>query len=90
MGTGTGAGTETRAVAEMRMEDGNGDGNEDGIGEAEERRRSARNRTRVVDAIRHFHSARLIISGDRGWRLRAADSSVRKARCLYTRIVSRG
>ena len=39
---------------------------------------------------RHFHSARVTISPDRGWRLRAPDSSVRKARCLYTRIVPRG
>ena len=33
---------------------------------------------------RHFHSARDILSADRGWRLRALDSSVRKTRCLYT------
>ena len=39
---------------------------------------------------RYFHSARDIISADRGWRLRALDSSVRKARCLYTQIVPRG
>ena len=38
----------------------------------------------------HFHFARVTISEDRGWRLRAPDSSVRKARCLYTRIVPRG
>ena len=31
-----------------------------------------------------FHSARDIPSADRGWRLRALDSSVRKTRCLYT------
>ena len=52
MGTGTGAGTETRAVAEMgtgtRI---TGTGTRTGSGRAEERRRSARNRTRVVDAI---------------------------------------
>ena len=29
-------------------------------------------------------------SADRGWRLRVPDSSVRKARCLYKRIVPRG
>ena len=29
---------------------------------------------------RHFHCARVTISADRGWRLRAHDSSVRKAR----------
>ena len=28
-------------------------------------------------------------SADRGWRLRVPDSSVRKARCLYRRIVPR-
>ena len=39
---------------------------------------------------RYFHSARDIISADRGWRLQALDSSVRKARCLYTRVVPRG
>ena len=53
MGTGTGAGTETRAIVEMgmgtRMETGTGTGI--GSGRAEERRRSARNRTRVVDAM---------------------------------------
>ena len=38
----------------------------------------------------HFHSARVAISANRGWRLRAPDSSVRKARYLYTRIVRRG
>ena len=38
----------------------------------------------------HFYSARATISADRGWRLRAPDSSVRKARCLYTRIVVTG
>ena len=39
---------------------------------------------------RPFHFARVIISVDREWRLRAPDSSVRKARCLYTRNVPRG
>ena len=37
-----------------------------------------------------LHSARVTISADRGWRLRAPDSFVRKARCLYTNIVPRG
>ena len=41
---------------------------------------SARNCTKVVDAIIHFYSAPVIISACRGWRLRAPDSSVRKAR----------
>ena len=39
---------------------------------------------------RHFHSASVIISADRGWCLRTPGSSIRKARCLYTRIVPRG
>ena len=39
---------------------------------------------------RHFHSARTTISADRGWRLRAPDSSASKVRCPYTRIVPRG
>ena len=63
MGTGTRMGMGTRT----------------GSGRAEERRRSARNRTRTVDAIRHFYSARVIISADMEMRLRAPDSSVRKA-----------
>ena len=37
-----------------------------GSGRVKERRRSVRNRTRVEDAIRHFHSAHVIISADRG------------------------
>ena len=40
--------------------------------------------------IKHFHSVRIVIYAGREWRLRAPDSSVRKARCLYTRIVPRG
>ena len=47
MGTGTGVGTETRAVAEM----GTGSGTKTGLGRAEGRRRSAKHRTRVVDAM---------------------------------------
>ena len=61
-----------------------------GSGRTVKSRRSARNRTKVVDAIKHFHSARVIISADKGWRLRAPDSSVRMTRCLYTRIAPRG
>ena len=57
MGSGTriGTGIETRT----------------GSRKVEERRKSARNRTRIVDAIRHFSSARVTISADRGGRLRA-------------------
>ena len=53
MGTGTGVGTETRAVAEMRRGTRMGMGTETrtGSGRAEGRRRSARNRTKVVDAM---------------------------------------
>ena len=36
---------------------------------------------------RHFHSARIVISAHREWCLRALDNSVRKALCLYTRII---
>ena len=39
---------------------------------------------------RHSHSARVTISADRGWRLRAPDGPIRKARRLYKRIVSGG
>ena len=52
MGTGTGTGTEARALAEMgtgtRI---TGTGTKIGSGRAEERRRSARNRKIVVDAM---------------------------------------
>ena len=39
---------------------------------------------------RHSYSARATISADRGWRLRAPDSPIRKARRLYKRIVPGG
>ena len=83
MGTGTRAGTETRVVAEIGAGTriGTGTGTRTGSAKAEKRRRSARNRTKVVDAM-HFYSARVIISAGRGWRLQAPDSSVREARCL--------
>ena len=53
MGTGTRAGTETRAMVEMGMGTRMGTETETRIGSrrAEERRRSARNRTRLVDAM---------------------------------------
>ena len=47
-------------------------------------------RRRFFFYSRHFHSACVIIYADREWCLRAPDSSVRKARCLYTRLVPRG
>ena len=92
METGTGAGTGTRAVAQVGRGTriGTGTGIRTGSGRAEKRRRNARNHTRVVDMIKHFHSACVIISADRVWRLRAPDSSVRKARCLYTHTRSEG
>ena len=61
-----------------------------GSGRPEERKISARNRTRLVDAISPFHSVRIIISADRWWGLRAPDRSVYKARCLNTHIEPRG
>ena len=36
---------------------------------------------------RHSHSARVTISADRGWRLRAPDGTIRKVRRRYKRIV---
>ena len=39
---------------------------------------------------RHSHSARVTISADRGWRLRAPDGPIRKARRRYKRIVPGG
>ena len=53
MGTGMEAGTETRAIAEMGKETrmGTGTGTRTGSWRAEERRRSASNRIRVVDAV---------------------------------------
>ena len=53
MRTGLGAGTETRAVAEIGTGRRMGTETETriGSGRAEERRRSARNHTRVVDAM---------------------------------------
>ena len=39
---------------------------------------------------RHLHPARVTISADREWRLRAPNSSVYNARYLCTRIVPRG
>ena len=44
----------------------------------------------LQQAILFCFTARVTISADRGWRLRVPDSSVRKARCLYKRIVPRG
>ena len=56
MGTGTGAGTETRAVAEMGTERkmGTGTGTRTGSWRVGKRRRSARNYTSVVDAMREM------------------------------------
>ena len=39
---------------------------------------------------RHSHSARVTISADRGWRLRAPDGPIRKVRRRYKRIVPGG
>ena len=61
-GDGSGDGTESNSGDGNRDEDGNGNGNKDMIGEgsAEERRRSARNRTRLVDAMYEI--------GETGWK----------------------
>ena len=61
-GTGTGTGVETC----RETQDENGDGMRTGSGRAEERRASARNRTRLVDAISPSHFAHVLISADRG------------------------
>ena len=58
-----------------------------GAGKAEEKQR---NRTRVVDAIRNFHSVHIIISVDRGCCLRAPDIFALKARYLCKRIAPGG
>ena len=96
MGAGTGAGMGQerqrgrgcRPVEEHRMKMVTG--TRTGSGRAEERRMSAINRSRLVDANRPVHSARVIISADRGWRLRALDSSVCNTRGLYMHIKPRG
>ena len=85
-GDGSGDGNESSRRYMNWNKDGNGDGTRTGSGRAEERRMSAKNRTRLVDAISPFHSVRFINSADGGWCLRAPDSSVRKARRLYTHI----
>ena len=53
MGTGTGTGTEARTVVEM------GTGTRIGSGRVEERRKSARNRKIVVDAVRETGEKRV-------------------------------
>ena len=92
MGTETGEGTRNESSS------GKGNGDKDGdvnrtktkSRRGEERRRTAKKQTRIVKAIKHFHSARLVISADRRWRLQAPDSSARKARCLNEHIAQRG
>ena len=67
------------------------DGNGDGMGKSgEEAKKRKKPHDNIIDVIRYFLSARVIISADKGWRLRAPDSSVRKARRLYRRIAPRG
>ena len=88
MKSGMGAGKETRAVAEISNRTNMGTGT--GSRRAQERRMSGKKHVRLVDAISPFYSTRVIISADRGWRLRAPDSSVRKAQGLYKHIDPRG
>ena len=60
MGTGTGTGTEARPVAEMGTGTAiTGTGTRIGSGRAEERRKSARNRKIVVDALRETGETRV-------------------------------
>ena len=60
MGTGTGTGTEARTVAEMGTGTTiTGTGTRIGSGRAEERRKSARNRKIVVDAVRETGETRV-------------------------------
>ena len=52
MGTGTGTGTEARTVADIGTGTRMGTGTRIYSGRVEKRRRSERNRTRVIDAMR--------------------------------------
>ena len=59
-GTGTGTGTEARTVAEMGTGTAiTGAGTRIGSGRAEERRKSARDRKIVVDAVRELGETRV-------------------------------
>ena len=87
---GSGNGNESSSGDENGDEDGNEDENEEGVGKGGGEGKSAIYRRRVVDAIRPFYFAHVIISADRGWCLQAINSSVCKARYLYARIVLRG
>ena len=96
-GDGDGERAGTRRITGVEEDEGTQNGNGDGSGDGNESSRGNGNgiaegggEVREVDVIRHFHSVRVIISADRGWRLRAPGSSVRKARCLYTFIAPRG
>ena len=79
MGTDKGVGAVTRAVAEkettMMMRTSTGTRMKSG--RVEERQRTTIKHIRVADAIRHFHSARVIISADRRWCLRPPQCSAR-------------
>ena len=60
MGTGTGTGTEVRTVAEMGTRTTiTGTGTKIGLGRAEERRKSAKHRKIVVDAVRETEETRV-------------------------------
>ena len=67
--THTHAHTHTRGGEETRgqRQDGSGNGNEDGIeeGGGEAKKRKKPHKTRVVDAIKHFNSAHVVISAER-------------------------
>ena len=89
-GDGSGDGNNSSSGDGNWEEDEKGDENEDGIGGSGGEAKKRKKRTRVVDIIGHFHFARIVISAERGWRFRAPDNSVCKARNLYTCIVPWG
>ena len=84
IGDGSGGGNEKSNGNRNGDGDRNVNRNNDEIREGGGDVKTGRNRTRVLDAIRHFYSARAIISADKGWLLRTPDGSARKACCLYT------
>ena len=66
------------------------DGNVDDIREGGEEAKHIKKPHERYRRDQELSFARVILSADRGWRLRAPDSSARKARCLYTHIAPRG
>ena len=83
-GDRSGDGNESGSKKGNDDEDGNMDGNEDRIKEGGGEGKHRIKLHKSCRAIRHFHSAHVIISTDSRRRLRAPDIYARKARCLYT------